>query len=267
MKTPLMPPWAKRLSIPASALAVAAMLHLAGCAGAESESGTGDVAGTRGKSGSLARFQVVGDHLYALSGNSLHVYGIADPAAVSFQNAVDVGFGIETLFSRGGFLYVGSQTGMHVYDIADRANPRKTSEVAHMRSCDPVVVEGDIAYVTLRSGGNACWNGRNELQIMDVKDPYAPVRLKTYPMANPHGLGVDGDLLFICDGYAGLKVYRVGADYSISLAERVDGIEAYDVIPGAGSGKILILVAKEGLYQYDYGQSPMKELSVIRIGS
>jgi hypothetical protein len=87
-------------------------------------------------------------------------------------------------------------------------------------------------------------------------------------MANPHGVGTDGDKLFLCDGYAGLKVYRVGADRSISLIERVDGIETYDVIPRTGaSGKILVLIAKEGLYQYDYGVAPMKELSVIKIGS
>jgi len=113
-----------------------------------------------------------------------------------------------------------------------------------------------------------CWNGSNELQIHDVSDPAYPVKLKTYPMANPHGLGTDGDLLFLCDGYAGLKVYRVGADRSLSLVERVDGIETYDVIPRTGSsGKIAILIAREGVYQYDYGVKPMKELSVISIGS
>lgn len=268
MKTIFPPTWVLRLSIIFSALAAAALL-MTGCmsgSGGESMGGSSDMNSVRGKSGSMARFQVVGDHLYALSGNSLHVYGIADPAAVSFQNAVDVGFGIETLFARSGYLYVGSQTGMHVYDISDPEVPAKTSEVTHMRSCDPVVVEGNIAYVTLRTGGTTCWNGSNELQIIDVNNPYSPVRLKTYPMANPHGLGIDGDRLFICDGYAGLKVYKVGTDYSISLVERVDGIDAYDVIPATGTGKILILIGKDGLYQYDYAQSPMKELSVIKIG-
>jgi hypothetical protein len=220
-----------------------------------------------GKTGSLARFQIVGEYLYALSGNSLHVYGIKDPAEITFQNSVDVGFGIETLFAQSGWLYIGSQSGMHIYDIADRINPRKSSEVSHIRSCDPVVVEGTLAYVTLRSGGNSCWGGNNELQIIDVKDPSAPVKLKTFPMANPHGLGIDGDKLFVCDGYAGLKVYKLGEDHSIALVERVDGLETYDVIPGTGTGKVLILIAKDGLYQYNYAVSPMLQLSVIKIGT
>lgn len=248
---------------------VLAIASLNGCMSGTDASGLSNESGggQGGKSGSLARFQIVGDNLYALSGNSLQVYGIADPAAIAFQGSVDVGFGIETLFARGSYLYIGSQTGMHLYDIADRVNPVKTAEMTHIRSCDPVVVEGNLAYLTLRSGGSRCWGGNNELQIIDVKDPYAPIKLRTFPMANPHGLGIDGDRLFICDGYAGLKVYKVGADHSISLTERVDGLEAYDVIPGTGTGKILILIAKEGLFQYDYEQSPMKQLSLIKIGS
>jgi hypothetical protein len=248
---------------------VLAAVILGGCMSESSESGmsTDGGGGKGGKSGSLARFQVVGDHLYAHSGNSLQVYGIADPSAIAFQGSVDVGFGIETLFALGSKLYIGSQTGMHIYDIANRAAPVKNAEMTHIRSCDPVVVEGNLAYVTLRSGGSRCWAGTNELQIIDVENPYSPVKLKTFPMANPHGLGIDGDRLFICDGYAGLKVYKVGQDYSISLTERVDGVEAYDVIPGTGDGKILILIAKEGLFQYDYSQSPMRQLSLIKIGS
>lgn len=225
-----------------------------------------DKGGLTGQSGSMARFQVVGDQLYALSGNALQVYGIADPKAIAFQNSVNIGTGIETLFARDGFLYIGSQTGMFVYDITNPQGPTKSSELTHMRSCDPVVVEGNTAYVTLRSGGSRCWSAANELQIIDVGDPSQPLKLKTYPMANPHGLGIDDSLLFICDGYAGLKVYKVGSGFSLSLMDRVDGLETYDVIPATGSGHVLILIAKNGLYQYDYDRFPMKELSVIPIG-
>lgn len=267
MKTRNRPSWINRRLILLTAL-IGAVALLSGCySDSEGDATTLDMSGTRtGRSGSMARFQVVGDRLYALSGNSLHVYGIADPAAISFRNSLDVGFGIETLFAQDSFLYIGAQAGMHVYDITDPDSPVKSSQVTHVRSCDPVVVQGDLAYVTLRSGGTGCGGGNNELQIIDVKDPYNPVKLKTYPMANPHGLGIDGNRLFICDGYAGLKVYKLGEDHSISLLERVDGMDAYDVIPATGSGKILILIGKEGLYQYDYAQSPMKELSLIKIG-
>ena len=160
-----------------------------GCMSASSDGGR--ASSGRGKSGSLARFQVIGDHLFALSGTSLQVYRVSDPAQTAFLNAVDVGWGIETLFPAGSSLYVGSQTGMHVYDIADPVNPRFLSRFEHVRSCDPVVVQDGLAYLTLRSG-NRCWNGRNELQIIDVSERAHPVLLRTFPMVNPHGLGVDG---------------------------------------------------------------------------
>jgi hypothetical protein len=240
--------------------AVAACL-LSGCMGGDSMATGGTE--SRGKSGSLARFQVVGDYLYALSGTDLHVYRVADPAQTTFMNSVEVGWGIETLFPAGATLFVGSQTGMHAYDITDKVNPRRLSQFTHMRSCDPVVVEGGIAYLTLRSG-NRCWNGRNELQIIDVGNLYQPKLLRAFPMANPHGLGIDGDLLFLCDGYSGLKVYAVGEDFGITLKQHLDGMESYDVIP-AGD-KLLIHIGKQGLYQYDYRTLPMRELSRIAIG-
>lgn len=248
-------------------MAALSLMLLSGCVSSDSESAGTDGATRGGKTGSMARFQVVGDRLYALSGNQLQVYSVGDPAAMAFQNAVDVGFGIETLFARGGMLYVGSTTGMHLYDASSPDDPVKTAEITHMRSCDPVVVEGATAYLTLRTGGNNCWNGANELQIIDVENPFAPRKLKTFPMANPHGLGIDGDLLFICDGYAGLKVYKLGDDLSLTLADKVSGLEAYDVIPDAGREDHLIMISKDGLYQYDYSQMPMKRLSVIRIGT
>lgn len=250
-----------------TALGALAVFALIACTTTDSGDMSVDAAGSEtGRTGSMARFQVVGEHLYALSGTTLQVYGIADPKALVFHNSVTVDQGIETLFARGDFLYVGSQTGMFVYDISNRLMPRRSSEVTHVRACDPVVVEDSIAYVTLRSGGNRCWSTANELQIIDVRNAYQPIKLKTYPMANPHGLGIDGNKLFICDGYAGLKVYQVGIDYSLALIDRVDGIETYDVIPATGSGQNLMLIAKDGLYQYDYSGIPMRELSKIPIG-
>lgn len=250
------------------AAAVLGVQFLTACMSGQGMSDSGaDGGGTRGgKLGSMARFQVVGDRLYALSGSAVQVYGVSDPKAIAFQNSLTLDAGIETLFAKGDNLYVGSATGMIIVDIADRDNPQRAGTVTHFRSCDPVVVQGNLAYVTLR-GGNRCWTAANELQILDVTDMYHPIKLKSYPMANPYGVGVDGDKLFLCDGYAGLKVYRVNPDKSIVLIERVDGIETYDVIPATGNGKHLILIAKDGLYQFDYGQSPMKQLSHIKIGT
>ena len=70
-------------------------------------------------------------------------------------------------------------------------------------------------------------------------------------MYNPHGLGIDGDLLFICDGTAGLKIYDRSDPLDIinkKLAHYPDFF-TYDVIPMDG---VLMLVGEEGIYQYNY---------------
>jgi hypothetical protein len=70
-------------------------------------------------------------------------------------------------------------------------------------------------------------------------------------MFNPHGLGIDGDLLFICDGNAGLKVYNKTDPMAIlsnQLAHFAD-FNTYDVIPYNG---VLMLIGSGGIYQYDY---------------
>jgi hypothetical protein len=216
----------------------------------------------------MARFQVSGDRLYALAGTRLEVIDLSDPARPVRENSVDVGFGVETLFAKDSLLYMGANNGMHVYDLRVPSSPSRLSTFAHIRSCDPVVVEGNTAYVTLR-GGAGCRGGSNELQILDVADPAAPKLLKAFPMVNPHGLGVDGSNLFLCDGAAGLKVFHLEPGPALTLVEHVEGVDAYDVIPSAGSasgGPVLILSAKEGLMQFDYGEFPMRRLGTIPIG-
>ena len=68
-------------------------------------------------------------------------------------------------------------------------------------------------------------------------------------MTNPHGLSKDGDLLFICDGNDGLKVYNAANRNSISLIKHITGLSTYDVIAW---NDVAIVSATDGLYQYDY---------------
>ena len=79
-------------------------------------------------------------------------------------------------------------------------------------------------------------------------------------MVNPHGLGKNGDLLFICDGTAGLKIYDASDPWNITghLIYSYPYINAFDVIP---IGKVLILIGNDGLYQYNY--SNVKNITLL----
>ena len=161
---------------------------------------------TTGIGGSMARFTIEGDYLYMLDAGNVHSVSIKTLENHIAKSKNMIAWDIETIFPHEGKLFFGAQSGMYIFGLDDPEKPIQISRYAHVRSCDPVVVEGDLAYVTLRSG-TTCQGFTNQLEVIDIKDLTNPVLLKIYPMTNPHGLGIDNKNLFICDGDDGLKIY------------------------------------------------------------
>ncbi|HLF36179.1 MAG TPA: hypothetical protein VI583_18180 [Cyclobacteriaceae bacterium] len=204
-----------------------------------------------GVGGSMARFTIVENYLYSVDNTRLYVFDISNLNDPKQGMIKDLGWGIETIFPYDHKLFIGSQTGMHIYDIENPDVPIKLSVFEHVRSCDPVVVADTLAYVTLRSG-NFCNNGfANQLDVINIKDPTQPEILISYPMANPHGLGIDNGILFLCEGNFGLKIFDATDPMSIDshLLQTYTGVDAIDVIP---FNDVLIMIGTDGLYQYDY---------------
>lgn len=211
---------------------------------------TGNGAGV-GIGGSMARFTINNDALYAIN-NSIEIliFDITDVRNPIKKGGLTTLWGIETLFPYNNYLFVGSQTGMLIYDLANPFQPQFITTYSHVRSCDPVVVEGNYAYITLRTGIR-CFGNVNRLDIVSISDIYNPVTVKEYDMTNPHGLGIDNNLLFICDGDAGLKIYDVTDKMKMHehLIAQYPDKQAFDVIPLNG---VLIMTGDSGIYQYDY---------------
>jgi hypothetical protein len=201
-----------------------------------------------GVGGSMARFTIVNSHLYTVSTSSLDVYNISAPQTPAFSSKLQLGWGIETIYPFKNKLFIGSNTGMFIYDISNPSQPAKQGEFNHVRTCDPVIADDSYAYVTLRTG-TGCPGSTNQLDVLDISNIFKPSLVKTYPMSNPHGLSKDGNLLFICDGQQGLKVYNATNANSISLLKHISGLNTYDVIAW---NDIAIVSAADGLYQYDY---------------
>lgn len=203
-----------------------------------------------GVAGSMARFAIKGETLYAINNNvELKVFDIAGDK-VTKQDSISTLWGIETLFVYDNKLFIGSNNGMYIYDVRDSKHPIYISEYMHVTSCDPVVVNGDYAFVTLRSGTN-CFGNVNELNVVSLVDIENPTLVKAYNMFNPHGLGVDDNVLFICDGSAGLKIYDATDVTKIdeNMIKHFENIQTFDVIP---YNNILIMTGTDGIYQYDY---------------
>ena len=201
-----------------------------------------------GTGGSMARFTIVNDYLYAVSDYNLNVVSISNGANPTLSNKVNIGWGIETLYPFNNRLFIGTMTGMFIYDISTPTTPVKQGTFTHVRSCDPVIADNTTAYVTLRSG-TPCRGFTEQLDVVDITNINNPTLIKTYQMTNPHGLAKDGNTLIICDGRDGLKFYNAADVRKLVLQKQVTGLDTYDVI--AMNGWALV-VAKDGLYQYDY---------------
>ncbi|WP_297794201.1 hypothetical protein [uncultured Eudoraea sp.] len=201
-----------------------------------------------GQGGSLARFKIVNDYLYAVDSHTINVFEISDLGNPKDLEDVYAGFDIETIFNRGDHLFLGSMRGMYIYDITTPALPLFISEFQHGTACDPVVVDGDYAFVTLR-GGNNCGATESGLFIVDISDINTPVLATSYAMDEPYGLGIKDDKLFVCDGKSGLKVYDKTDIENLQSLNHYEDIVTFDVIP---MDETLIMIGDEILYQYSY---------------
>ncbi|OGU42479.1 MAG: hypothetical protein A2X61_02660 [Ignavibacteria bacterium GWB2_35_12] len=208
----------------------------------------GNIGGSSGKGGSMARFTTYLNYLYVVDRSNLQSIDISIPENPRPWNKVNIGWNIETIFPFRDKLFIGSQTGMFIYDASTPWNPTYLGQFSHARGCDPVVAEDKYAYVTLRTG-TSCAGNLNQLDILDITNLMKPILLKSYPMQEPAGVGIDGTTLFICDGKAGLKVFDVKDPMNIELLNWQSDIQTYDIIP---LGKIAIMIGSDGLFQYDY---------------
>lgn len=211
--------------------------------GCSSDSDSSASEQSTGKGGSLARFTILDDYLYTVDENSLNVFSISDKNNPVFLNEVFIGFRIETLFAYNNILFVGSQSGMFIYSLENPEAPKKESSVEHFTSCDPVVTDGEFAYVSLHSNSN-CGNNVNLLEVYNVTDIQNPVLVEQRNMASPKGLGLYNDYLILCDDE--VKIFDVSDPEKMTFAKSID-IAGFDVII---QNNHLIVVGKNSLNQY-----------------
>lgn len=215
---------------------------------------------TYGVGGSMARFITYDNYLYALDSQwKLKSINISNTKDLKVESELSLWGGVETLFIAEDMLYVGTSNGMHILDLANPGAPNFISTYQHITACDPVVVEGDRAYVTLRAG-NTCGGTQDLLEVVDIADKFKPVRLSSFSMTEPYGLGIDDGILFVCEGEFGLKVYDATYETSITshLISSFPGIHAYDVIP---LENFLFMIGDDGFYIYDY--SDLNNISIL----
>jgi hypothetical protein len=223
--------------------------------------GSGAVGGGAfGVGGSMARFGLYYDYLYAVDRSELHIFDVRnteDPKEIAKQS---IGWDVETMFIYDGHMFFGTQTGMLIFSLEVATVPNYIGQFRHVTSCDPVVIADGYAYVTLR-GGTRCGSNVNRLDVLKLSDSYTENELlASYPLHGPYGLGIDDQTLFVCDGDAGLKVYDVTDKFHVDdhKIANFSNINTFDVIP---FNDCLFMIGEDGFYQYDY--SDLNNISQI----
>lgn len=219
-----------------------------------------DTSGTSntGIAGSLARFCISGNFLYALDFKDLSVIDISNPGNPVLTTKVAVGTEAETIFPLGNWLFLGTQTGMLIFQIGADGVPGFRSSYEHVRSCDPVVADGQYAYVTLRSNGCPVEGGLTDrLEVLDISNVAQPELIGSYGLNEPYGLGLRENILFVCDGSFGVKVFDVSDPTVPQLLAQINDIDARDVIALNG---LILVIGPENIYEYDTSNPAQPQL-------
>ncbi|OIO99233.1 MAG: hypothetical protein AUJ98_11600 [Bacteroidetes bacterium CG2_30_33_31] len=248
-----------------SAVIIVVMGFVASCSKSDGTIGTDNPKNSPdGKSGSTARIIIKGDYLYAVDNSSLKVVDISTPSNPSYVRSVEIGFGIETIYTFGDYLFIGSNLGIYIYGLSDPSNPNQLSQFEHFTACDPVIASDTLAFVTLRNN-NVCnqWIvASREIDVLNVKDIFHPYQLVNYiPQFDPYGLDRLNNYLFVCHGTDGVVVYDINkmiAGYGNAVISTITGITAFDAVIWQNK---LFVIGESGFYQYDY--SDIHNISLI----
>jgi hypothetical protein len=195
--------------------------------------------------GSMARFCIVGDYMYTVDASSLITFSLQNTTAPSRTNTAALGWQIETVYPMKDKLFIGSGNGMFIYSIANPATPAAQGTFSHAR--DPVIADGNYAYVTLRSG-TQCQGFSNQLDVVNITDVTKPTLVKSYNLTNPHGLSKKDNTLYICDGKDGLRIMNVADVNAVTTTKTIAMAETFDVI---ATGNNAFISAKDGIHLMD----------------
>lgn len=213
-------------------------------------------AADNGVSGSITRFAVYRNYLYALNANEVQTYRLQESGDPLLIHRLPTDYGLETIILYENTIYIGSRTALYILGIDNPEAPVLLSQTLRQAEffggCDPVVVKGNFAYSTIKIIQNICGfaSAQSALIVYDISNKAVPVQVGIYPLQLPNGLGYSGDYLFVCDeGSDRVEVFDISnpralkpTPYAIALEDPVDLIV---------KGGRMIVSAKRSFHFFD----------------
>jgi hypothetical protein len=200
-----------------------------------------------GVGGSLAKFTIVGNYIYAVSSHYLYTVDISNPAKPVSVGQSPLNYDMETIYPYKNRLFIGSRTGLYIYSIDKPEEPTLVGEAKHWRACDPVVANDSVSYSTLR-GSTFCGAAESGLYIYNVKNLNQPELKKMIPINEPIGLGMSDSALYVSCANEGLKIYSIKDAYNPVERQTLTGRHFIDLIP---YNDVLIGWVSGGIVLYD----------------
>lgn len=220
-----------------------------------------------GQSGSITRFALHNGFMYVLNSNQVQTFTLSTPDEPQLVHELATDWGLETIFIYENTLYLGSRTGLYILSLGDPAAPSILSQTDRtgifFGGCDPVVVQDNVAYSTVKIIQNVCGqiNAFSALLVYDVSNPNAPQEIGDYALGLPNGLAILGNYLLVCDEDAD-KVIPFDISDPTNLEQRNDlAVAIQDPIDLIINGNRLIVSHKRGFTIYDV--SDVQGISLI----
>ncbi len=231
------------------------MYFLSGCKGDASPNASPNNQLGVGQGGSLARFSIKNDYLYVVDDTKLHTFDITNISKPTFITTKTVGERIQTIYNYKNNLFIGSERSAYFYDITMPDRPVYISSLSHAWSCDPIVADDTLAYVTLSVHPRRCRNGLSQLDVISIKDIQYPKLLYSIRLTNPVGLAITSNRLFVCDN--SVKIYKRNGN-KIDYLSQSNYVEAQDIIL---KDSLAFVTSKDGVYIYKFKNDSLSKIA------
>lgn len=220
----------------------------------------GDVKGT------LNKITTMNDYAYVVGHSDIFVFTTSGQNLDFVNRITTESSDIETIYPYEDYLFLGTQSSMELLSTSNPENPSHVSVYWHPTSCDPVLPNGEVAYLTLRSADNSgCAGDDNTLEVIDMSNETEPTVLNSVVLDAPYGMGIDGNYLWVGQGNYGLSLFNNTDPSSPQLIKTFAGVNAYDVIPNPYVPNAIYITGNHGmeLYNVDYSNHTISLATTI----
>lgn len=215
--------------------------------------------------GTLNKIALSKDHVYVVGNSVLHIFDNT-AANLSYIDKMEIGQAIETIYPENDHLFIGTESSMIVMSVANAPAPQLLSEYEHPNACDPVLPNGKVAYLTLRTlDFSGCDGDENSLVVLDITDINDPQPIHNLTMKSPYALTMINNYLFVGEGANGLAVFDAADARNPEHKFTKADILAYDIMKHPDIPNRVLTTGESGLQQYsiDYNTMDITLLSHI----